>query len=124
MGLVTGRLARILFALPFGVFGAFHWMGASKMVGMVPNWVPGPAVMWIYATGAVLVMGCLCFITGKFTLWAGIALGSMLLVFALTIHLPTVMSAGGMEKQVAMLNMLKDIALAGAAYSMGGEAAL
>ena len=31
------KIGKILFALPFGIFGIFHFMGADNMAGMIPS---------------------------------------------------------------------------------------
>ena len=46
MKLLTTTVARYVFAIPFGIFGLFHFMNASQMAGMVP--LPG-GVVWVYA---------------------------------------------------------------------------
>lgn len=49
-------LFRIIFAIPFGVFGVMHLMAADKMQGIVPAYVPG-GVIWVYITGVLLILG-------------------------------------------------------------------
>ncbi len=39
MEALTGTVARLIFAIPFGIFGLLHLMSGSKMAGMVP--LPG-----------------------------------------------------------------------------------
>src|ERR1043166_5960693 len=51
---LTTKVARAAFALPFAVFGLFHFVNANAMAGFVP--VPG-GVFWVYFTGAALVAG-------------------------------------------------------------------
>ena len=114
MNVLTNKVARYLFALPFGVFGILHFMNASAMAGMVP--IPG-GVFWIYLTGLAHLAACVSIIIEKYTRLAGILLGIMLLIFVLSIHLPAVI--GG--DQSSMTNLLKDIALAGAAWYIAGQ---
>lgn len=59
--LVVGR---ILFAVPFLIFGLFHFTGADNMAGMVPSWLPG-GVLWVYLTGVGLVAAPIAVLTGK-----------------------------------------------------------
>lgn len=121
-GLLTGQIARVMFAIPFAAFAAFHFRHAEKMQSVVPDWIVGSPTLWVYATGAVLALGAFCFLTGAFTYQAGLAVGTMLLVFAFLLHFPKAMSAGLTEPSDSMLNFLKDFALAGAAYYIGGRA--
>jgi uncharacterized membrane protein len=105
-------LLRVIFAIPFAVFGVMHLMAADKMQGMVPSYVPG-GIIWVYIIGALLILGAAGFIINKSVQLAGYLLGGLMLLFILTIHLPVVM--GG--DQNGMGSLLKDLALmAGALY--------
>jgi putative oxidoreductase len=104
-------IGRILFAIPIMIFGAFHFMNASAMSGMVPAYLPAPTI-FVYLTGAGLILAGLSLLINMQTVLAMLLLGIMLMIFALTIHLP-----GAMEgDQGSMSNLLKDIALSGAAF--------
>lgn len=104
-------LGRVLYGLPLLVFGLFHFMMAEGMAMMVPAFVPG-GILWVYITGVALILAAVAIVAGRMVGLAALLLGIMLLSFALTIHLPLVI--GG--DQAAMPNLLKDIALAGAAF--------
>jgi len=109
-------LLRVIFAIPFAVFGIMHLMRADKMQGMVPAYVPG-GIIWVYITGTLLILGALGLILNKSAQLAGYLLGSLLLIFILTIHLPNLL--GG--DQNSMGSLLKDIALMGAALFIGNS---
>ena len=110
--IIPPKVLRILFALPFLVFGAFHFMGAQQMKGMVPAYIPG-GILWIYITGGLLILTALAMIVNKFAKAAGYILGTMLLVFILTIHGPAVIAGD----QAAIYSLLKDFSLmAGAMF--------
>lgn len=109
-------IGKYLFALPFGVFGVFHFMSAEAMAGMVPSFLPF-AEVWVYLTGAALLAACIAILWGKMAQLAATLLGVLLLVYVLTIHLPAVM--GG--DQSAMPSVLKDLALAGGAFYFAGK---
>lgn len=85
-------------------------MNAGAMAGMVP--IPG-GVFWIYLTGIAMLAASISIIIEKYTRLACILLGIMLIIFVLSIHLPTVI---GGEMQSGMTNLLKDLALAGGAW--------
>ncbi len=103
------NFGKYLFALPMIVFGIMHFMGANQMTDMVP--IPGGAI-WVYLTGLALIAAGVSILIGKMDKMASMLLGIMLLIFALSMHLPAVM--GGSES--AMPALLKDIALAGGAW--------
>ncbi|MDX1628108.1 MAG: DoxX family protein [Fulvivirga sp.] len=111
---MKSTVGRFLYAIPMAVFGLFHFMNASQMAGMVP--IPGGEI-WVYITGAALLAAAISIMIQKKASLATLLLGVMLLIFALSIHLPSVM--GG--DQNAMPNLLKDTALAGAAFFMSGK---
>ena len=116
--LLPPKFLRILFALPFLVFGAFHLMSAEQMQGAVPPYVPG-GMIWIYVTGAFLILAAIALIINKFAKAAGYLLGIMLLVFIITIHLPGAMKGD----QMAVTGLLKDFALMIAAMFIGNFSA-
>ncbi len=118
MEILTKTIGRFLFAIPFLVFGVFHFMDGSGMVGMVPGWVPG-GLFWVYLTGIALIAAAISIMLRMMDYLAAVLLGILLLIFVLTIHLPAV--AGGNDGQ--MPSLLKDLALAGAAWFYAGYAA-
>ncbi|TVR78243.1 MAG: DoxX family protein [Saprospirales bacterium] len=105
-------LGRYLFAIPMAVFGIFHFMSANDMAGMVP--LPG-GVVWVYLTGLALILAAVSIIIRKHDRLACFLLGIMLLIFALSIHLPGFLEGD----QGSTANFLKDIALAGGAFGYG-----
>ena len=109
------NIGRIMFAVPFGMFGMMHIMMASNMTGMVPSWVPG-GVLWVYVTGMALVAAAISIIAKKQIYLASVLLAVLMGVFVMTIHLPAVL--GG--DQMAMGGMLKDISLAGGVLLIAG----
>ena len=113
MQLLTKTVSRYLFAIPFIIFGIFHFMNAGGMAGMVPGWLPG-GVFWVYLTGLALIVAPISLFIGKKDQLAMLLLALMLVIFALLVHLP-----GG---QSSMPNLLKDLSLAGAALTWAGLA--
>lgn len=116
METTIGKIGRFVYAIPFAIFGLFHFMNASAMAGMVP--IPGGA-FWIYLTGIALIGASVALIIQKEVKLVALLLGIMLLIFALSIHLPGVIG-GGENMQTSMSNMLKDLALSGAAFFVSG----
>ena len=112
-------IGRFLYAIPLGIFGLMHFMNAGAMAAMVP--VPGGAV-WVYVTGAALLAAALAIAVDRQAVLATRLLGVMLLLFAVSIHLMGIMNAPDQAAvQASMSNMLKDTALAGAAWFMSGH---
>lgn len=111
---------KYLYALPFAVFGLFHFINASSMAGMVP--IPG-GQFWVYFTGVALIAAAVSIIMNIKVRLACTLLGIMLLVFALSIHLPGVIGADNPQSmQMSMTSLLKDLALAGGAFFIAASA--
>jgi len=113
------NIGRIIFAIPFAIFGMMHFMAAGDMAGMVPSWVPG-GVFWVYLTGLALVAAAVSLITKKQIYLASLLLAVLLFVFVVTVHLPGMMVENPMMKQMAMGSLMKDMSMAGAALLIAG----
>lgn len=100
---------KYLFAIPFLIFGAFHFMNAEAMAGMVP--LPG-GVIWVYLTGLGLIAAAVSIFMGKMDKLATFLLGAMLLIFVLALHLKGAMDGDQMSTSM----LLKDMSMAGAAW--------
>ena len=114
------KLGTWIFGIVFIVFGLNHFMNLSVMKGYVP--LPG-ATFWVILTGLAFILAGLSLLINKQTKLAMILLGIMLLIFVLSIHLPGLFAADKMQVMMSMTNLLKDLALAGAAFYFAGKAA-
>jgi uncharacterized membrane protein YphA (DoxX/SURF4 family) len=83
------------------------------MSAAVPAYMPA-ASLWIYLSGLGLLGACVSMILGKYDKLATTALAIMLILFVALLHLNAAM-AGGDGAQLAMISLLKDLSLAGAA---------
>ena len=115
MTFLTNRAARMLFALPFGIFGIIHFMMGRDLAGMVPYFIPGD-VVWVYLTGAAFLAASVCIVAQIQVKLTSLLLAAMLLILAFTVHLPGVLA----ENANALPNLLKDISLAGGALFLAG----
>jgi len=104
-------LGKYLFAIPFAVFGVFHFMNADAMSGMAFG-----SPILVYISGAGLVAASVSMLIGKFDKLAAVLLAVLLLIFVFAIHLKSA-SAGDYS------GLLKDVALAGAALMYAGTSA-
>lgn len=107
-------LGRWIFALPFAIFGLFHFMNADAMADyIVPTYMPAKSI-FVYLSGAGLIAATVSMLIGKYDKLATTLLGIFLLLLVITVHLPGAMR-GGEGAQASMSMLLKDMALAGAA---------
>lgn len=106
------NLGKWVFILPFAVFGIMHIMNANQMADMVPAYFSGGS-LWVYLTGFAQLAFAVSVIIGKYDKLAAVLCALMLLIFILTLHLP---SLSNLEmSKLAMTNMLKDLGLIGGA---------
>jgi putative oxidoreductase len=101
-------LGKYLFAIPFAIFGIFHFMSAEAMKGMAFG-----STILVYLTGAALIAAAVSMLIGKMDKLASVLLAVMMLLFVVLIHGPAV-AGGGDAAQASMPALLKDIMLAGA----------
>jgi len=99
-------LGKYLFAIPFAVFGIFHFMNAEAMAGAAY----GQTIL-VYIAGAALIAASISMIIGKFDKLAAVLLAILMIIFVLTVHLQGAIAGD----QMAMGGLLKDTMLAGAA---------
>ncbi len=102
-------LGKYIFAVPFAIFGIFHFMGADAMAAMAP----GGSIM-VYFTGACLIAATVSILIGKYDKLATALLGVMLLLFVVLVHAKGLSDPA--QQQMATMSILKDLALAGAAW--------
>jgi putative oxidoreductase len=107
-------LGRYVFALPFAIFGLFHFMNAQAMADyVVPAYMPAK-IIWVYLSGAGLIAAAVSILIGKYDKLGTTLLAIFLILLVLMVHMPVAM--GGTEgAQGAMSMLLKDLGLAGAA---------
>ncbi|MCU0442271.1 MAG: DoxX family membrane protein [Bacteroidia bacterium] len=113
------NIGRIIYGLPFVIFGLNHLMGADGMAGMVPSFIPG-GIVWIYVTGLAELAAGIAIISKKYIRLATLLLACLIGVYILTIHIPGLGSADEMGKIMSMVMLLKDLGLAGAALMISG----
>ena len=117
MKFLTGDLARILYGIPFVVFGIMHFIYANGMKGMIPSFLPVP-IFWVYLTGVALIAAGVAIITKIHIKLAALLLALLLLIFIIFIHLPMVFKAA--TRNMALTALLKDVSLAAGALIIAG----
>jgi uncharacterized membrane protein len=110
-------IGRILFALPFAVFGLNHFFMVDFYTGMLTSFIPGSSFT-ILLTGLALIAASISIIIKKYIKLSCILLAILLLLFILTIHIPQLFDAS--TKMFAMVALLKDLALMGGALMIAG----
>jgi len=111
-------LGRILFALPFAVFGINHFVMKEYYIGMLTSFIPLGAYT-IILTGIMLIAASISIILEKFVKMSTILLAILLSVFIVTIHLPHLFH-NDPERTITLIALLKDISLMGGAIMIAG----
>lgn len=111
---IPSKVAELLYALVIGVFGANHFMKTDMMATMIPSYMPGDGSIWVYVTGAALILSAIAIIIDKYRTLACYLLAAMLLVFVFTLHLKPAMDGN-------WGSLLKDTGLAMAAILIGNR---
>jgi uncharacterized membrane protein YphA (DoxX/SURF4 family) len=115
MRFLTTTLARVLFALPFLVFGLIHLAAADKIAPAVP--VPG-GVFWVYFTGLAMIAGSIGIIFKILGKWAAFGIALLMAIFVVFVHVPGL--ANPQMRDMQLQGLLKDIALCGSALTWAG----
>lgn len=110
-------IGRILFALPFGIFGINHFLMTDYYLGLLTSFIPLGAYT-IILTGIMLIATSISILTKKFVKVSTIILAILLFVFIATIHVPHLLN--GSEKTITLIALLKDISLMGGSLMIAG----
>jgi uncharacterized membrane protein YphA (DoxX/SURF4 family) len=110
-------IGRILFALPFALFGINHFVQREYYLGMLTSFIPLGAYT-IILTGIMLIVASVSIMTRKFVKFSTIMLAILLFIFIITIHIPHLFSDS--DKTVTIIALLKDISLMGGSLMIAG----
>jgi len=104
------------------IFGIQHFTHPHDLLIYVPQFLPG-GIIWVYFVGVAFILVAFAFITNTMVKSAGYVLAGLLIIFVLTIHLPNYLNAADKDNtQMALINILKDTAIACFALYIGAGA--
>ncbi len=116
------RISISLLAIVMMIFGIYHFMKPENMANYIPAFLPGGNI-WVYIVGAAFILAAIAFITNRMVRLTGYLLAILLIIFVLTIHLPNYINGSNdMDRQAALMNLLKDTALAAFALHIAANA--
>lgn len=107
-------IARILFAIPFGIIGINHFLVVDFFKGMLTSFIPGGGFTVVF-TGVLLVAASISIILKKYIVISCWLLAILLGLFIITIHIPNLFVYQGDEMQFVIMQLIKDTALMGGA---------
>jgi putative oxidoreductase len=103
---------RILFSIPFLLFGMAHFTSGPMMTASLEGWPF--ALFFVYLSGAGLILGALAIILNRCARIAATLLAVEIGMFILGIHVPGIL-ANPATAQMSIMFTLKDVALLGGA---------
>lgn len=119
---IVSRVAIYLLSAVLIYFGVFYFLNPRDLLVYVPSSLFG-GITWAYITGAAFILAGISFFTNQFVKVTSYVLFIMLVIFILTIHIPNYLNAGDKEmRQFALINILKDTAIAGFALHIAAGA--
>jgi putative oxidoreductase len=110
-------IGRILFAIPFALFGINHFIMMDYYIGMLTSFIPHSAYM-IILTGIMLIAASISIILKKYVKLSTIMLAILLFIFIVTIHIPHLLH--DTDKTLTIVALLKDISLMGGSLMIAG----
>src|SRR5512140_1923018 len=110
-------IGRILFAIPFAVFGINHFLMLDYYLGMLTSFVPLGAYT-IILTGIMLIAASISIITKVLVKFSTLMLAVLLFIFIVTIHIPHLYIDA--DKTTTIIALLKDISLMGGSLMIFG----
>lgn len=119
---IVSRVAIYSLSVILIVLGVLHILYPQDLLVYIPAYLPG-GIIWAYFAGTAFILVGLSFIFNNMVKVAGYLLAIMLFFFILTIHLPNYLYAGDKEmKSIALINLLKDTAIAAFAMHVAAGA--
>jgi hypothetical protein len=110
-------IGRILFAVPFAIFGINHFLMLDYYLGMLTSFVPLGAYT-IILTGIMLIAASISIITKVLVKFSTLLLAILLFIFIVTIHIPHLFTDA--DKTITIIALLKDISLLGGSLMISG----
>jgi putative oxidoreductase len=110
-------IGRILFAVPFALFGINHFLMLDYYFGMLTSFVPLGAYT-IILTGIMLIAASISIITKVLVKFSTLCLAVLLFIFIVTIHIPHLFADA--DKTITIIALLKDISLMGGSLMISG----
>ena len=110
-------IGRVLFAVPFALFGINHFLMLNYYLGLLTSFIPLGAYT-IILTGIMLIAASISIITKILVKFSTLMLAILLFIFIITIHIPHLFI--DVDKTITIIALLKDISLMGGSLMISG----
>ena len=107
-----------LYALPIILLGAAHFMHPALITPKIPAYLPATSVL-DFVVGAAMVALAVCIIAKRYAQIAALALGGLLLLFALLYSVPVL--AENINNGAEWTNLLISLAIAAGGFVAAGK---
>src|SRR4030095_2233658 len=121
---IVSHIAIYMLSAVMIFFGYYHLKNPKAMMeyAYIPTNLPNP-VLWVRIVGVAFILAAISFIFNKYVKITAYLLALMLLIFAFGFHREIYMNVSDEEVKVnALINILKDTALAAFALHIAGSA--
>ncbi len=119
---IVSHVAIYMLSVVMIIFGVVHFRFPRIILEYVPANLPG-GIIWVKVVGAAFILAAISFIFNKYAKIAAYLLALLLIIFVLGVHLPTYTGGGNDDTMNdALINILKDTALAAFALHIAGSA--
>lgn len=115
---VVGRVA---YGLAMILFGVLHFTNAEPLSHLIPAYLPGGLLFWVYFVGTALVLAGISIIIRKYDRLSCLLLALMFTLFILMVRVPYLLHLADGKKQDFLIQMSKEVALAGSALVIAGS---
>ena len=110
---------RIIFAIPFLVFGINHFINLEALSGMYTTFIPLTAYT-IILSGIAMIAAGISIMVRKYIRLSCSLLAGMLFIFIVTIHIPQLFEPDKTYHVMGLINLLKDVCLMGGSLMIIG----
>jgi uncharacterized membrane protein len=118
----VSRIAIYMLAVVLICLGFFHLMKPYDLLVYIPMTLMG-GVTWVYIVGVCFIAVGISFVINQYVKITSYLLAALLIIIILFIHVPNALNAGMEEMRTfAIINILKDTAIAGFALHMAASA--
>jgi uncharacterized membrane protein len=114
-------VGRVAYGMAITLFGILHFTNAEPLLRLIPPYLPGGLLFWVYFVGVALVLAGISIIIQKYDRAACLLLALMFALFIAMVRIPYLVKLEDGKKQDFLIQMSKEIALAGSALVIGGR---
>ncbi len=118
----VSRIAIYMLAVVLICLGIFHLAKPYDLLVYIPMSLIG-GITWVYFVGVCFILVGISFVINQYVKITSYLLAALLIIIILAIHVPNALNAGMVEMRTfAIINILKDTAIAGFALHMAASA--